>query len=173
MDAQLQFTECAAGSTSDTVVCVCMAGFYNLTSTCARCPPNTISAVSNRSTTILNCRCIAGYVCTYTKRLSVKVRLYNTTLASFDIKKRIFCISAMATAAGVSANSVTILNIDQLSGRRRLLGFSPPNNSIEIKLNVFDIHSLDHNSTKAHLGLHFDIDNLSWEHDHLLDVRLK
>jgi hypothetical protein len=121
MDAQLQFTECAAGSTSDTVVCVCMAGFYNLTSTCARCPPNTISAVSNRSTTILNCRCIAGYVCTYTKRLSVKVRLYNTTLAGFDIKQRLFLISAMASAAGVSTSSVSILNVNNIQQRRRNL----------------------------------------------------
>jgi hypothetical protein len=148
-----------------------MAGFYNLTSICTRCPPNTISAVSNRSTTILNCRCLAGYVCTYTKRLSVKVRLYNTTLAGFDIKQRLFFISAMASAAGVSTSSVSILNVNNIQQRRRNLLSSTQ--QIEIILHLFDAHFLNHTHAKDHLGLHFNLDDLTWEHDHLLDVQLK
>jgi hypothetical protein len=98
---------------------VCPAGQYcpdpNLS---VACPDHTSSAI--KSSTKLQCFCLPGYVCTYSKTLHIKVIL-SLTQAQFEALRLQF-IEAVAAASGVHPSKVTIVNVTPLSGPvRRLL----------------------------------------------------
>jgi hypothetical protein len=85
-----------------------------------QCPANTQSQPG--ATSQLGCRCITGYACSYTKRISATVRL-NASAADFNDDVggiRTAFINAVAAAAGVPASQVTIGSVTQ-RGSRRLL----------------------------------------------------
>jgi len=98
------------------VVCRCNSGYYGPGTTCSPCPANTMSDAFNTST-LLNCRCVAGYVCTYTKRITATVRIPNMTLATFTSSYQAAFLQAIATAAGVDVSHITIVSASTASRR--------------------------------------------------------
>ena len=82
------------------------------------CPDHTSSAP--KSSTKLQCSCLPGYVCTYSKTLHVKVTM-PLTLAQFEALREQF-IEAVAAASGVDPSKVTIAHVTPIPGGvRRLL----------------------------------------------------
>ena len=145
---------CAIGKFSDVVGSnrdcpLCPANFYckNPTSS-APCPEHTTSAAGSSS--LLHCQCVSGFRCAYTKKITAVVTL-NTTLSNFESDTggvRTAFKSAVAAAAGVTPDQVTINNVAPKTGRR-LLGAAA---LIEVRASVHGaerLHRLD-----AHLGRH-------------------
>jgi hypothetical protein len=94
------------------------------------CPSNTHSLAGSAS--VLQCRCDAGYACSYTKRISATVIL-NSTLTDFQAdnnKVQTNFINALASAAGVPPTNVFINQVSGSSGgnRRMLLYLSRTQN---------------------------------------------
>jgi hypothetical protein len=75
-------------------------------------------------TSQLNCICLAGYGCSYTKRITATVTLNNTNVENFNTDiggvKSSF-LAAIAAAAGVPVNQITIISVGAHGGGRRLL----------------------------------------------------
>lgn len=113
------------GLSQDITECACNPGFYlgnpQADVKCSACPPYTTSAENNTEATVLGCRCLAGYYCTYTKRVTAKLHL-NLTISAFDAGSRSALIQAIAHAAGVPVESVKITCTKQrkAGGRRKL-----------------------------------------------------
>jgi hypothetical protein len=101
---------------------LCESNFYCRTSTTKDiCPLHTTS--SSGSYSRVNCLCDPGYQCTYYKQIQAVVTL-NATLWEFnnDINGvRTAFIHAMAAAAGVHPNYVTINEVMTQGRRRRAL----------------------------------------------------
>ena len=90
----------------------------------APCPVNTVSIAGAASQ--LQCTCVLGYSCTYTKRIAATVTLNNTSLDAFNadtdgVKTKF--IAAMAAAAGVTPAQVTIISVQahHAAARMRLM----------------------------------------------------
>ena len=100
----------------------CPANSYCANPTTSQpCPSNTHSPAG--STSVLQCRCDAGYVCSYTKRISATVVL-NSTLSDFNTNTgnvQTNFINALALAAGVSPSNVLIDRVTGGSGGGRRL----------------------------------------------------
>ena len=120
-------SQCATGFTSqqgssnctEIPKVACPVGHYGVDPQCNPCPANTNSS-GGLNLTVLNCRCLAGYVCTYTKRISVVLTLNSitwdmTTIAGLSQNA---IVDAIAQAAGVPREKVVISSI--FSGRRLL-----------------------------------------------------
>ena len=90
------------------------------------CPTHTVSAPGSYSR--LSCQCMPGYQCTYYKQISAIVYI-NSTYSAFTSNLnnvQTNFISAMSTAANVSADQVNIISVVAGSlpsnlGNRRLL----------------------------------------------------
>ena len=134
---------------------LCDANKYCPNSTTVKaCPANTASPAGSSS--LLHCRCEAGFKCSYTKKITAVVTL-NTTAASFNNPQdpvRIAFIAAVAAAAGVSPAQVTISNVKTKTGGRRLLSqdedeFIDVHTSIDgaIRLHRLDLHLAGHSAT--------------------------
>jgi len=107
---------------SSLVQCLlCPADFYcNTPREIEACPQYTHS--QEGSTTVLECVCEPGYVCTYQKQLHATVTL-PVTQAEFELIRQEF-INTMAAAAGVDPSNVRIVGltpVDEGHGRRLLL----------------------------------------------------
>lgn len=106
-------TPCLAGSTSDPTVCGCQSGFYGTPLTgCTQCPPNTNSPPG--SVNALGCRCLAGYVCTYTKVLRISLFMnFNNTPAptTADALLNSALMASVAQAAGVPVGNIQVVSI--------------------------------------------------------------
>jgi hypothetical protein len=138
---------------------LCPINYYCTNSiTIKTCPTHTSSVIGSSS--LLNCRCDQGYKCAYSKRITAVVTL-NSTTSSFNNDvggiKTAF-VNAVATAAGVSANQVTINSvIAKGGGGRRLLsleeGFIDVFASVEgaERLSKLDLH-LNKHSLTLHQG---------------------
>jgi len=142
----------------------CPVGYYGLDPECNPCPANTNSSV-NHTLTLLDCRCVAGYVCTYKKRISVVLTLHNIT---WDMKTYVglsqsSIIDAIAQAAGVSRENV-IIN-PMFSGRRRLFNLNSARHVMFItvhgaeKLDVERVYSILNVSS-----------HITWAHSHSVHV---
>lgn len=146
------------------------------TSVPLNCPANTVSSAGSSS--LLQCRCVQGYVCTYTKRITAVVTL-NTTLSRFNADiggVRSAFINAVASAAGVPASQVTINTVKSTGSRRRLLGLEhqvePASGSEHSMIEVHAVvegaerlHDLAGHLAKHSVLLH---QGHSWEGDHRL-----
>jgi len=162
--------QCAAGSVNDTVVCTCQRNYYGPGTTCSPCPANTVSDPGNTSS-LLSCRCVAGYVCTYTKRIEATVHISNMSLADFTANYQDAFLAAIAKAAGVDISKVTI--VVAKSGRRllsRWSGASMAPQELTIKFYVHDATTLNPTlpALRRTLGFVFEIE---WQHDHILHVK--
>ena len=160
---------------------VCVVGTYGMHPNCNPCPPNTNSSV-NHTSTLLDCRCLPGFFCTYSKRINVRVTLSNITwdmlnvagLASSPV------IDAIAAAAGVSRDSVIINGVIAGSSGRRMMtrianGIVNPNpfhdskDKVSIWATVLGATSLDHALATALLDP-YKPESLSWTHSHSIRV---
>ena len=167
-DCQVCVTGKYSLDTARSVDCpLCQANSYCSNSTSIKtCPANTVSSAGSSS--LLHCRCEAGYKCSYTKKITAVVTL-NTTVSSFnDLNNpiRIAFISAVAAAAGVSTSQVTIGNVvTKTPGTRRLLSsddFIDVHTTIEgaTRLHQLAVHLAGHSAT-LHQGH-------TWQEAHMI-----
>lgn len=158
------------GSTGQSFCSTCPQDKYcssATTSVPSSCPTYTTSAAG--SYTLLQCRCVQGYVCTYTKRITAVVTL-NTTLSRFNSDfggVRTSFINAVANAAGVSSSQVTISGVVPKTGnRRRLLGAEEAFIDVHTAINGAEkLHRLDFHLARHSATLH---QAHSWQESHSL-----
>ena len=130
------------------------------------CPVNTGSVADSGS--LLNCRCLEGYQCTYTKQISATVTL-NETKSDFDNDVggvRTAFLAAIAKAAGVSIADVVINFVSSGNGGRRLL-------SADMHTDFINVRAMVHGATglvdlPMHLAVHSPTlhQGHSWEEMH-------
>ena len=97
------------GSPTDCPACASNSYCQNPT-TISPCPAHTTAAASSYS--LLQCRCVQGYVCTYSKTIFVSL-VFNSTAINFGNDYngvRTALISTVAEAAGVSASQILIVS---------------------------------------------------------------
>jgi hypothetical protein len=151
---------CPMAALTDTQTCRCNPGWYGSGTVCSQCPAHSLS-IANSTASLLSCRCLAGYVCTYTKRITVVVHMHNMTLAAFTANYQAAFALALADAAGVSVSQVSII----VPGRRLLA--SP----LTIRFHVHGadgLHGLRHHMQRLRRTAAFE---LAWEHAHSLRIR--
>jgi hypothetical protein len=154
---------CGVGATNDSVTCVCNAGYYGPGTSCALCPLHTTSNDGNTSS-ILSCECLQGYLCVYTKRVVVTVRIPGMTLAEFGEYQATF-VAAIARAATVNVSQVTILAAKQ--GRRLLSHIPTTQGELTVKFAVLGVTTMEPLHHDMRRTLYFEMD---WQPDHLLHV---
>jgi len=89
--------------------------------TAAKCPENTVSQLGSSSK--LDCKCVTGFTCTYTKQVNINVVLQvppSFWLSDVSIRQQF--VQAVAQAAGVPVENVILENVLPHLGKRRLLG---------------------------------------------------
>ena len=167
---QTPIGSCPPGSVNDTVVCVCVADFYyeTQTNTCKRCPANTFSLSSPTSSSLLDCRCVAGYVCTYTKKIYAVITLNSVFLQTFNYADQQAFKASVAKAASVPIENVRILEIVSHGGRRLLAALGQK--SIMVRLEILDSASVDNSQL---LKSHGYVQNMTWEHTHHIEATPK
>jgi len=130
-----------------------------------KCPIYTTSLQGQDN--ILQCTCLAGFYCTYGKRIFGRVTL-NMSASAFDLSMQSNFKKAIAASAGVTESDVVILGVNTLvglggGGRRRMLSVGSGNGltsnsltsnglttSIHIQvLNAESLHDL-----KKHVDMH-------------------
>jgi hypothetical protein len=148
------------GAASCYAMPVCGVGTYGQYPLCNPCPANTNSSL-NHTSTLLDCRCLAGFVCTYTKQINVVLTLNSitwdmTTIAGLSQNA---IIDAIAQAAGVSREKVVISSM--FSGRR-LLRLQRR----EVLVTVHGAEGLDIDSVYRQLN----VSHVAWTHRHSVHV---
>ena len=157
----------ALGAVSVAACLACPPGQYStawgMTSSaqCDSCPPNTNA--SSMSTSLLDCVCLPGYTCEYTKRIHVVIRVHNTTASQFNLNLGVF-LAAVAKAAGVGVLQVTVLNVTE-ANRRLMPGDDDVDDRVLYHLEVVDAVWVD---TAA---LHSRTIAVAWVPAHALRVR--
>ena len=135
-------------------------GYYGLSPECNPCPPNTNSSF-NHTLTVLDCRCLAGFVCTYKKRISVVLTLHEIT---WDMKTLVglsqsAIIDAIAAAAGVPRENVVI---NPTFSGRRLMRLRQR----DMFITVHGADALDVEKVYSNL----DVSHVAWTHSHSVHV---
>ena len=105
----------------DNSACACVAGYY-LYNGCVQCPAHTTSAQG--SVGVVSCQCLAGYVCSYTKTLTITLFLnFNNTPAPTTAADLLSSpeIAAVAQAVGVPVANIQVVGITPVNPHRRLL----------------------------------------------------
>jgi hypothetical protein len=131
---------------------------------CKRCPANTFSLPSP-SSSLLDCRCVAGYVCTYTKQIHAVITLDATFLQTFGYADQQAFKASVAKAASVPVENVKILEIVSHGGRRLLAAMG--RKSIMVKLAISGSTSVD---KTQFLKTHGYVKNATWEHSHHVEA---
>ena len=169
---------CPQGATVNNVTCGCANNFYGVMGDCHPCPQNT-QTVGQGAESLLDCRCLEGYVCQYSKRINVRLTLSNITWDMLDANgiANSPIIDAIAAAAGVPRGSVVIDGIVARNpGRRRMRETAadteqaPPDaDGISIWATVWGASGL--NGALASTLLNpYRVDSLSWTHGHSVRV---
>ena len=132
------------------------------------CPAHTASVAGSSS--LLNCQCVPGFSCSYTKRITATVTL-NTTLSSFNADLggvQTAFKAAVAAAAGVVPSKVTINGVAQKAGARRLLAYTP--HLIDVRTTIHGAERL--RNLEGHLARHDATLHHShtWEESHSLQT---
>ena len=120
--------QCDSGYTSlqasdeCTLIPSCSIGSYGTPPDCSPCPPNTNSSV-NHTSNLLDCRCLPGFICSYTKRINVRLTLKNITWDMLTLSgiANSPVIDAIAKAAGVPKENVIINGIFTSPSARRMM----------------------------------------------------
>ena len=168
---------CPAGASSTNITCTCNPGYYGSGLSCLACPANTWSTAGNTQT-LLSCRCIGGYTCSYTKRIVATVRIFNMTQAQFIANYQATFVRGLANAAGVPIGQITAVAL--ASGRRLLFQSAAIKAGAELSWGrtapqeltaKFIVHGADQMKQldMAKLGHAYDF---AWEHDHRLFIEL-
>ena len=134
------------------------------------CPSNTVSASGSNSQ--LGCRCVAGYACSYTKRITATITLANVSAANFTANVgnvRTNLINAVAAAAGVPALQVTIGSVTPHAGRRLLhVQLGGAEKHLSVHVSIEGAHKLDLAHLKQQLAA---VKNSLWQPQHAVNVR--
>jgi len=138
------------------VQCACKAGYYGSGVSCSPCPAYTTS--QGNSSSLLSCKCLQGYVCTYTKTINATVHIVNMTLAQFTTSYQANLKTMLAQAANVTAAQVQIISYasSPIMRRRILL---PPRLDVVVTIRG-----------AVHLHPHKQIAHVSWRHAHQMHV---
>ena len=129
------------------------------------CPANT--QATSGSSSQLSCRCVQGYVCSYTKKIKASFTL-NTTIEAWNANLdgvRDKFKQAIADAAHVQLSQVIISNVKIHSTGRRLLSF----NGIVVSADVegahkfFDLH--------LHVKDKWLLQSHTWQEAHAVHTR--
>ena len=164
--------QCAAGYSSSEASAVCeklppcQIGYYGLTPDCIKCPPNTNSTL-NHTLTLLDCRCLSGFVCTYNKRIHVVLTFKNISWEMLNLTSlsQSVVIDAIAAAAGVFKESVHINGV--YTGKRRLL---ESGETLSHKMFII-VSGADNFNVGAAYSLLGNVDaHIAWEHKHTVRV---
>jgi hypothetical protein len=84
-------------------------------------------------------------VCTYTLRLSVLIRLQNTSIANFTAPARSWLVSVVAAATGVPVSAVSLLSAtagDSHTTSRRLL-LNEEHDLLRVRLSIAGAAEMD------------------------------
>ena len=139
------------GSSADCPNCVAGSFCVNPT-TIQACPTHTTS--TQGSSSILNCRCLDGFQCSYTKQITATVTL-NTSFSSFTSDAggiQTAFKQQVALAAGVQPSQVIIKNVAPKTGGRRLLGVHEASQLIDVHMVVKGAEGL--RNLHRHLAAH-------------------
>ena len=139
------------GSSTDCPFCAVGSFCVNPT-TIQACPAHTTS--NSGSSSLLNCRCLEGFQCSYTKQITATVTL-NTSYSSFTSDAggiQTLFKAQVAAAAGVSPSQVIIRNVAPKVAVRRLLGLSSPHQLIDVRMVVNGAERL--RNLHSHLAKH-------------------
>lgn len=134
---------------------MCPVGFYcpEASVNPTRCPIYTTSLQGQDN--ILQCTCLAGYYCTYAKRIFGRVTL-NMSASAFDESMQSKFKKAIAASAGVTESDVVILGVNTplgLGGRRRMLSVDSRNGlTTSVHIQVLNAESL--RDLKKHVDMH-------------------
>ena len=88
------------------------------------------TSVFGHTETILACRCMQGFVCSYTKRINVVLRILNLTVP-IDQNNNVNLndyVAAIANAAGVPIANVNVLGIEFITPQPAFLPSTPVGN---------------------------------------------
>jgi hypothetical protein len=162
----------------EVVIVPCEVGYYGLSPSCNPCPSNTNSSF-NHTLTVLDCRCLAGYVCSYKKRINVRLTLLNITWDLLNVTNiaNSQIIDAIAAAAGVPRANVIINGIVG-AGRRMMhesdfdlpeMDSSTDNGITTIQATVWEASSLNDALATTLLDPYL-VDSISWTHGHSVRV---
>jgi len=135
----------------------CPVGYYcpEASVNPTRCPIYTTSLQGQDN--ILQCTCLAGYYCTYGKRIFGRVTL-NMSASAFDESMQSKFKKAIAASAGVTESDVVILGVNTGSlGRRMLSVDSRPSGRLlglttSVHIQVLNAESL--RDLKKHVDMH-------------------
>ena len=174
--------QCPLGSMNDSSKCSCISGFYGVSTnpfiSCTQCPTHTTSTFGNTET-VLTCRCLQGFYCSYTKRINVVLKIMNLTVP-ID-KDNIYLndfIYAIAAAAGVPFTNVNVIAIEPIGNlsTRRLMKVSnqetlsqEKSNHNLIFLSISGATYVDSTAIPKY-SKNGIIELISWEHKHALRV---
>jgi hypothetical protein len=167
---------CPQGATINNVTCGCAENLYGIAGDCHPCPSNT-QTISPNAESLLDCRCIPGYVCQYSKRINVRLTLTNITWDLLNVTNiaNSQIIDAIAAAAGVPRKNVVINGVVG-SGRRMMKesDFESPDDDSDtekttVLATVWGASSLDVAYAATLLDPYL-IDSFSWTHDHSVRV---
>jgi hypothetical protein len=134
------------------------------------CPSFTTSLSS--STSKLDCRCMASYRCTYTKRIQATITL-STTAAAFTADTNAIktnFLAAVAAAAGVPVAQVQVLQVTAgVGGSRRLLQAGPQitvTTLIQGSSGLLDLHKEMRRALRGNYMQGYDWKEAHWVHSH-------
>ena len=122
-------------STPPTTPAPCAEGFYMYNIACTPCPTYTNSSYG--ATSILDCRCLAGYVCQYKKKLMLTLFLtFDQVPPNITEIMNTPIVASVAQAAGVPVSNIQIVGLVPLPPyRRRMIIDStadPPTHSVRL-----------------------------------------
>jgi len=157
-----------SGLSSITQCQLCPVNFFCVDQiTMELCPLHTHSNPGASSK--LSCICDSGYTCTYKKSLKAIVTLPMTQTQFLMVQDQF--IQAVADAAGVSVDKVTIISITpETTQNRRLL----KGKTISVKVNIQGSHGI--HQIETHLkrkGLPDPVTRIRVQHDHHVHTSLK
>ena len=125
---------------------------------------------------VYDCRCVAGYVCQYSKQLRVLLVL-NMPASQFNATAQATLKAQVAAASGVGVESVTIVNFytpdaGSFGGGRRLLVLK--SKRLHVRLRVEGAESLRHETVRAfrpHAGASGGVvAHVEWETEDVVNV---
>ena len=127
----------------------CAAGYFCPNTTMRiKCPDNTMTPA--KASDLGECKCAPGYSCKIVIVVHAEI-LLPLLRTEFTMEMQNRYILAIAMAAGVDAQSVHIISINEviMGAGRRLLGFNP--NAVEVHTSIYDSVSQGVSDLNAHL----------------------
>ena len=123
--------------------------------------------MGSAASTLLDCRCVAGYVCTYKKQIHAKITINAASVQAFNVAEQQAFKASVAKAASVTVENVNIVEIVSHGGRRLLAAMGHRHITVSV-----EIHGTATFNEEILLKAHGYVNNMLWEHKHILDVAI-